>query len=260
MVNQKKLITLFNKFRQKIKEKDTVIEKFRAYIGLIFYWVVYEAVLHSNRRMDKMYQKYLSDPSTAEIFYREIFTDEIPKNAKILDAGCGRGRVAATFTQLGYEITSFDIEKNNFWDTIENQSFFMADIQFIPIKNESFDACTNFLVLEYVDDDSKAIKELYRILKSNGILIIHVANKGNLKTKFSGKPLDEEHLREYFIDEIKKKVISVGFIIEHTSTSGFYSPLFTRFVNTIISRTQWKKMGDLVPENNRGVICIQCRK
>lgn len=260
MVIRKNLFTYFNKFRQKIKEKDTVIKKFRVYIGLIFYWIVYEAILHSNRRMDKMYQKYFSDRHTAEIFYSEIFPDGIPKNAKILDAGCGRGRVAATLTQLGYEISSFDIGKNIFWDTIENQSFLMADVQFIPFKNESFDACSNLLVLGYVNDDGKAIKELYRILKRNGILIIHVTNKGNLKTKFLKKQLDEKNLREYCIDEIKNKVVSVGFIVEHISTSGFYSPFFTRIVNNIISRAQWRKLGDLIPEDNRGVICIQCRK
>jgi len=260
MVIQKNLITSFNKFRQKIKEKNIVIEKFEVYIDLIFYWIVYEAFLHSNRRMDKLYQKYLSDYHTAEIFYRENFPDGIPKDAKILDAGCGRGRVAAVLTQLGCETTSFDIGKNNFWGAIENQLFFMADVQYIPIKNESFDYCTNFLVLEYVNDDVKAIMELYRILKSNGILIIHVTTKENLKTKFSGKRLDEDHFREYFIDEIKNKVASAGFIVEHISTFGFYSPIFTRFINNIISRTQWKKMGDLVSEDNRGVICIQCRK
>ena len=260
MVIQKKHITYFNKFRQRIKERNTVFEKFKVYLELIFYWIVYEAVLHSNRRLDKLYQKYLSDPHTAEIFYRENFQDGIPKDAKILDAGCGRGRVAATLTQLEYKIISFDIEKNDFWFKIDNQLFFMADIQFIPLKNESFDVCTNFLVLGYVNDDGKAIKELYRILKSNGILIVHVTNKGNLKTKFSGKLLDEDHLREFFIVEIKNKLASVGFIIEHISTSEFYSPIFTRFVDNIISHTQCKKLGNLVSEDNRGVICIQCRK
>lgn len=260
MVIQKNQITYFKKFRQKIKEKNTGFDKFTVYIRLIFYWIVYEGILHSNRRMDKLYQIYLSDPYTAEFFYKENFPAGIPKDSKLLDSGCGRGRTAAVLTQLGYEIVSFDIEKNIFWGTIENQLFFMSDIQYIPIKNESFDICTNFLVLEYVNDDVKAIGELFRILKSDGVLIIHVTNKRNLKTKFSGKPLDENHLREYCIEEIKNMVVSIGFKIEYVSTFGFYSPIFTRFINNIISRTRWKKLGNLIHEDERGVICIQCRK
>ena len=51
------------------------------------------------------------------------------------------------------------------------------DITKIDEDNKSFHLIICFHVLEHILDDDKAIKELYRILKKNGILIIQVPLK-----------------------------------------------------------------------------------
>lgn len=48
------------------------------------------------------------------------------------------------------------------------------DIQDIPFENESFDVVICNHVLEHVDDDRKAMQEVYRILKKGGWAILQV--------------------------------------------------------------------------------------
>ena len=61
----------------------------------------------------------------------------------------------------------------------ENQFFAQKkyDITNIDEGDKSFHLIICFHVLEHILDDDKAIKELYRILKKNGVLIIQVPLK-----------------------------------------------------------------------------------
>jgi len=48
------------------------------------------------------------------------------------------------------------------------------DVQEIPFEDASFDVVICNHVLEHVDDDAKAMREMYRILKPNGFAILQV--------------------------------------------------------------------------------------
>lgn len=259
----KKRLTLIEKARKRLRETEGIYNKVKMVLGWISSltsWFIYDALLQSGRRMDRMYEGYLSDKNIAKEFVKVYFPESMSHNAKVLDAGCGRGRVVAMLSLLGYDIIGFDREKDAFWHKIDNNRFFVADVQQIPFKDSVFDMCTNFLVLEYIPDDRKAVEEIYRVLKPNSYLVFHVTNKDNLKYKYTGRQLDKKHIREYTIEGITNLLESVGFKIESLKTEGFYSPIFTKLTNNLISRDTWRSWGKLLPERTRGVICIQCRK
>jgi SAM-dependent methyltransferase len=56
------------------------------------------------------------------------------------------------------------------------------DIMNIPYKDESFDAIICIHVLAHVEDDRKAISEMYRVLKPKGWVIIQTTVKKNMNT------------------------------------------------------------------------------
>lgn len=60
-----------------------------------------------------------------------------------------------------------------------NTNFICSDIQIVPFKANAFDLITILDVLEHVDNDKKAIEELWRILKPGGILILSVPHAGS---------------------------------------------------------------------------------
>jgi len=98
-----------------------------------------------------------------------------------------------------------------------------VDISEIPFESESYDAIICIHVLEHVENDRKAIKELFRVLKPGGWSLISVPIDFSRQTyedpsivapeerkKHFG---EEQHVRVYgfdFVDRLKE----VGFIVQ----------------------------------------------
>ena len=85
----------------------------------------------------------------------------------------------------------------------------------IEEKDESFDLIICFHVLEHILNDQKAIKELYRILKENGVILIQVPLKEgltyedpNITSKNGRKEAfgQEDHVRVYGKESLVKKL------------------------------------------------------
>ena len=53
--------------------------------------------------------QFFNDTVTADVSsLRDRFVRELPASARILDAGCGSGRDARAFVDLGFDVTAFD--------------------------------------------------------------------------------------------------------------------------------------------------------
>jgi ubiquinone/menaquinone biosynthesis C-methylase UbiE len=96
---------------------------------------------------------------------------------KILDAGCGIGSLS---TILGKSTTSdiFGCDASELRihqakkSTAHKENFFVADLASLPCKDETFDIIFVRFVLEHTLDPSTILRELYRVLKSGGHLVI----------------------------------------------------------------------------------------
>ncbi len=54
-------------------------------------------------------ERFFADTAFADLTEgRRRFVDALPPGARVLDAGCGSGRDALAFKQLGFEVTAFD--------------------------------------------------------------------------------------------------------------------------------------------------------
>jgi len=102
------------------------------------------------------------------------------------------------------------------------------DITEIEEKDNSFDLIICFHVLEHILEDDKAINELHRILKKNGVLIIQVPlKKGTTYEDFSiTTPEDrleafgqEDHVRIYGHKSIEEKLKGFLFSVETVDIS-----------------------------------------
>lgn len=108
---------------------------------------------------------------------------------KILDIGCGPGRhVSALYsykkvTAIGADL-SFDdlkqgIERLKFHDNVGahcggSWAFTTADITNLPFRDDYFDLVLCSEVMEHIPDDSKAAKEILRVLKPGHNLVVSV--------------------------------------------------------------------------------------
>jgi len=101
------------------------------------------------------------------------------RHKKILDVGCNYGEVAG-FLAAGNQVTGIDTDSNALQiakKTVKNAKFTYGSATNIPFPKESFDVVVCLSVLEHVREDQKVIKEMSRVIKNNGELILTVPNK-----------------------------------------------------------------------------------
>lgn len=103
-------------------------------------------------------------------------------NQRILDIGCGSGAYLEPLSKFASKVVGIDIcedyleeARQNFWR--KNVSLALMSAEKLAFKEGSFDAVILIETLEHISDDEKAIKEIYRVLKLGGQLIITAPNK-----------------------------------------------------------------------------------
>lgn len=100
------------------------------------------------------------------------------RGKKVLDWGCGTGLYAKELKKRGAKVKGFDISEEMIRiakDENPGVDFRVGSGLKIPF-NERFDIVFASLALHYLNDWDKALKEISRVLKKNGIFIFSSTN------------------------------------------------------------------------------------
>ena len=97
-----------------------------------------------------------------------------PRGKKILEVGCGKGRFARVFKELGADIYGIDISAELLKEAkqIDKDKFLEAGVYEMPFKDRQFDIVYLVEVIEHIPDICKAIKEIARVMRKEGTLIV----------------------------------------------------------------------------------------
>ncbi len=145
--------------------------------------------------MDKEYAKYLMDKTRqdynliAEDFSRTrwniwsefiIFRDFIKDGDKVLDAGCGNGRLLGLLKDKKIDYTGIDISdklvemaKNKY----PQNNFLVADNLNLPFPDNNFDKVFSIAVLHTIPSKElreKVLLEIKRVLRPGGLSVLTV--------------------------------------------------------------------------------------
>ncbi len=103
----------------------------------------------------------------------------------------------------------------------EKDANFHFDITRIDAMDNSFDSIICYHILDYTEDDDKAIAELYRILNPGGKLYVQSAFKETDmdNNKIIVQPGYKKPLRVYPVNYLEKKLEKAGFIVENLDLS-----------------------------------------
>ena len=124
----------------------------------------------------------------------------------VLETGCGVAPVVPNSSGVVYTDLSFTAVH---YLKAERGSacFVVADCTNLPFKPNVFAHTVTSEVLEHIEDDDAALKELSRVMCRKGQLIITVPHK---KFYFAFDDRYVAHFRRYEIEEIKTKLLKHG--------------------------------------------------
>ena len=126
-----------------------------------------------------------------------IVKHNVSHGARILDVGCGLGRLLTKCS--GYEKYGMDISAQYLEKAIDSDAnLCMAKVEDMPYVDDFFDlvVCTD--VLEHVLDLNLAMRQLIRVLKPGGKLVLRVPYKESLKPYTEQSyPYKYAHLRNF---------------------------------------------------------------
>lgn len=166
----------------------------------------------------------------------------------ILEIGCSSGfllkdlqRVAKHAHLIGSDFISGPLYK--LADYLPGIPMVQFDIIKCPFGDSSVDGVVMLNVLEHIEDDEEALKQLYRILKPGGLAVVEVPAGPHLYD-FYDKHL--MHYRRYKLKDLKALAEKTGFTVKHASHLGFFIyPLFA-----MVKRWNRRK-GQKLPESQR---------
>jgi ubiquinone/menaquinone biosynthesis C-methylase UbiE len=151
------------------------------------------------------------------------------KNPIVLDVGCSSGFLVQDLLRELPEaaIIGADYLPNvvlNAARRVRSAPFLQFDLRNCPLADDCLDGVTALNVLEHIDDDFKALKEIHRILRRGGLAHIEVPADPSSFDLYDEVLM---HFRRYRLGDLATKALDAGFAILKATHLGFFIyPLF----------------------------------
>jgi SAM-dependent methyltransferase len=142
---------------------------------------------------------YYGDPgikfqSTVEWLVRAVgarhirfLASGVPPGGRILDVGCGRGVLLAELADRGFEVHGVERTAAAALGADPRAQIRIApDLVAAAYPAESFDAVIIWHVLEHLREPMAAIREIQRVLRPGGKLVVAVPNFSSLQARWAG--------------------------------------------------------------------------
>ncbi len=135
---------------------------------------------------------------------RYLWAADLADGLAVLDAGCGTGygseiiAAAGARRVVGLDISQEAIDYARSSSSQAASEFQVGGLHELPFEDESFDLAVCFEVIEHVEEQSRAIAELRRVLKPSGVLAISSPNRDVYP------PGNPHHVHEFVPEELEQ--------------------------------------------------------
>jgi len=202
---------------------------------------------------DRFYKNEQTDFPSWYVFMLPELIKEIQENSNLLELGCGQAK------GLRYLVNNYYIKQKGVFGidqsseaikfskkSLPRANLEQGNIYSLKYKNNSFDFVIMMEVIEHLEKPLQAMKEAYRVLKPNGMLILSFPNFFNipwlilriLSEKLNKpnwvvlQPIDKIYTTSY-INKLSKQT---GFKYKKIIGSTYFPPILYRYENIIITK------------------------
>lgn len=180
-------------------------------------------------------ERYIPKLTDAQISYehwhRYLFAASFVKNKTVLDIASGEGYGSSYLANTAQQVIGIDISREavnwaNKTYPLKNLKFLEGTCAMIPIEeNHIFDVIVSFETIEHIDSEEQILflKEIKRLLKPDGILIISTPNKLFYSDRDNYK--NEFHIKEFYRHEFEEFLSNYFKYVENSGQKIYTSSL-----------------------------------
>jgi len=152
--------------------------------------------------------------------------------ARIIDIGSGGGAVAQALMEFG-SVTACDIDVRCAASVARRpgMAFAYGTAEAIPFADGAFDLVTAFDVLEHLDDDVRALREMARVVRPGGLIAVTVPAYGWM---WGRQDEISHHRRRYSGRSLRNALTAAG--LNPRRLTGFNTILFPGIAAVRITR------------------------
>jgi GT2 family glycosyltransferase/ubiquinone/menaquinone biosynthesis C-methylase UbiE len=175
---------------------------------------------------------------------------ELRRGEKVCDIACGTGEQSIKMARRGSKVYGIDIngraiEISKLIAEGYDCDFRVGNAERLPYDSHMFDKVVCICALEHFNDDNKALKEMSRVLKIGGILVLTVDSftYTGIKNHLQETHRDDHHVVNYYSNsQLTQKLRKAGFEVEETKyfisspMSAFFFNLGIRLRSGVIFR------------------------
>jgi 2-polyprenyl-6-hydroxyphenyl methylase/3-demethylubiquinone-9 3-methyltransferase len=120
-------------------------------------------------------------------YFRKVLLGRLrlqPDRLRLLDVGCGGGLLSEEFARLGCSVTGIDLSQRSLEAARAHAARSRLPIEYLessaeslPFPDASFDAVSCCDMLEHVEDPSRVLSEIARVLKPGGVFVFDTINR-----------------------------------------------------------------------------------
>lgn len=114
-----------------------------------------------------------------EVVFEDFLAGYPMRGRRLLDAGCGTGRFSARAASMGAGVVALDIGPSLLSQVVRKCPAIPAcgDVTSLPFRDDSFDVVVSSECIEHTPTPERAVRELVRVLRPGGRLVITCPNQ-----------------------------------------------------------------------------------